>query len=203
MLNHPSFLLRPALGQFAKNGTWEKAWAFDVAERPDDGEVRNFLAGTSEVAFEAFFGEAFIGVRCTGEPRAVESQALQWLTAMESAVNGVDLYHLLVDSPVFDTSEERIAFAEIGMVNAWGSSDRYRFASPGVALEGFEAHWSTILHRQLGQDPSHRKAIEFVYLDPVHHWIGLPVSSPMPPFRLDPELLRKALKMAAGIPSEP
>ena len=54
------------------------------------------------------------------------------------------------------------------MVNAWGSSDRYRFASPGVALEGFEAHWSAIMRTQLGKDLSHKKAIEFDFLDPIH-----------------------------------
>ena len=86
----------------------------------------------------------------------------------------------------------------MGAVNAWNSPEPFRIANPGTALADFAGLWRTLGRSPLERDAAHRKALEFVRLEPVHSWIALPVSAPGPPFALDPDRLREALALAAG-----
>jgi len=107
--HHPAFRVRPSLGQFAKSGSWEAAWSFDLSELPDPGAVRCYLAGAPEIAFEAFFDEAFFGIRFAGEPPMVESLALGGLTALNTAACGEDLFrHLLGDHACDKPGDEMV-----------------------------------------------------------------------------------------------
>jgi len=58
----------PSIGQFALNGIWEKALSFEVDRPPSIDELREYLAGRNELAFELFFGASFFGVRFIGTP---------------------------------------------------------------------------------------------------------------------------------------
>jgi len=199
VLHHPAFRLRPSLGQFAKSGSWEAAWSFDASELPDSEAVRSYLAGAPEIGFEAFFDEAFFGIRFAGEPPMVESLALGCLTALNTATCGEDLFRHLLGEHACDKPGDELAFAEVGAVNGWASTGPFKVANPRAALDDFDGFWLAITQTQLGQNTCHRKAIEFVYRNPIHHWFALPVSYPTPPFRLSQMLLRQALAVAAGI----
>jgi hypothetical protein len=52
VLDHPVFQTKPTLAQFAKNGSWETAWAFSLETTPTINAVTEFLEHTNEVAFE-------------------------------------------------------------------------------------------------------------------------------------------------------
>ena len=197
MFNHPVFKPRPDLGQFAKNGSWETAWSFQRGALPSAADVEAYLAGATEIAFEAFFGEAFFGARWSGEPRAVADFSLACVAALRTAVDGASFFSFFSDRTGIGGLGQSISFAEVGAVNAWRSVGSFKTAPPEEALQDFEALWASLTATPLARNASHRKAVEFACLDPLSHWFALPVSSADPPCELSREKLRQALEFAA------
>jgi hypothetical protein len=197
MLHHPAFAPLPHLAQFAKNGRWEAAWSFPRTSPASRADIRDYLAGATEVAFEVFFGDAFFGARFSGEACEVEALASVCTQAFQQACDGADFFSRLSDDAAFDGLGRSIAFAEIGAVNAWQSVGAFRTPPPHEALRDFDALWSSLVASPLVSHRSHRKAVEFACPLPLPHWFALPVSSPRPPFALDRDRLRQAYEFAA------
>src|SRR5688572_17981785 len=144
MLNHPSFQSRPTRGQLAKGGVWEEAWRFHCANVPGLASVREYLAGGSEVAFEAFFGQSFLGLRFTGEPNSVENFARVCLDALRLANSGEDFFARLSNSMSLCRWAEQISFAEIGAINAWRTVGAFRIPDLQAASVNFRMLWSAV-----------------------------------------------------------
>ena len=49
----------PLIGQFAFDGNWEKALSFKVDAPPSIDELKEYLAGENELAFELFCDASF------------------------------------------------------------------------------------------------------------------------------------------------
>jgi len=197
MLNHPEFKALPECGQFAKNGSWETAWSFSRRTLPSQPEIEAYLAGATEVAFEAFFGEAFFGARLSGETRAVAGFALACVDAFRVAVDGATFFSHLSGHTSLSGWGQSISFSEVGAVNAWRSVGAFKTAAPHEALKEFDALWEQLTLTPLAGNSSCKKAIEFACLLPIPHWFALPVSLSHPPFELSRERLRQALVSAA------
>jgi len=190
---HPAFRRRPTLGQFAKQGGWEAAWSFPAGEPPAPEILRAYLGGAGEVAFEAFFGDAFFGLRLQGVAAEVEAGAQACMAAMAEAADGAALVGALARRLGCDGFGRKLAFAEVGAVNAWRSVGAFRIDDPSPAMPWLDA----LLRAPVAHHAMHRKAIEFAFEDPMPHWFALPVSAPAAPFAIDRTLLRGALQAAA------
>ena len=189
---HPAFQGRPTLGQFAKQGSWETAWAFAIDALPSHDPVRAYLAGVTEVAFEAFFGDAFFGLRLQGDAADVEARALACVAALADAAEGDGFIAALSRHLGCQGFGGEIAFAEVGAVNAWRSVGAFRTDDPSPAMPWLDA----LLRAPVALNTTHRKAIEFASERPLPHWFALPVSASAPPFAIEPGLLRSALEAA-------
>lgn len=197
MVGHPAFEAQPDSGQFAKNGSWEDAWAFEQNALPSRALVTDYLAGATEVAFEAFFGAAFFGARMSGEAQEVAEFSFACVSALGAATDGASFFSSLSKYKSLGAFGRQIVFSEIGAVNAWRSVGSVKTGEPRDALEKFDALWSSLASAPLARNTGHSKAIEFAGAFPIYHWFALPVSSSQPPFALDRELLRQALHFAA------
>lgn len=202
IINHPAFEARPTLAQFAKGGQWETAWAFGIDALPSSEQVRDYLAGATEVAFEAFFDLAFFGIRLHGTAQETVRRAFQCVAAFENSVDGASFFADLSRRLELDTLGRDIAFAEVGAVNAWRSVGPFRIDRPSDLSDCFDALWRSLEASSVGRNVSHRKAIEFAYDLPAPHWFALPVSLPVAPFQLDSDALREAAGsvLSAGLP---
>jgi hypothetical protein len=188
----PQFRSAPTRIQFAKDGAWEQAWAFAGRGLPARSDLRAYLAGRTEIAFEAFFGRSFFGVRFVGEPAEVEAFAARCLDV--AAVRGsLEVFRRRLGLPLLD---EMPAFAEVGCVNAWRRVGAVRVWERGQAAMDFGTMWRAALRSPAGRDSSHAKAIEFAYESPLPHWLGLPVSVPHERNPLSAAMLRDALNLA-------
>lgn len=197
MRHHPAFQPRPHLAQFARGGSWETAWAFGRDSTPAQAEWRAYLDGAGEVAFEAFFGDAFFGVRIEGDAGRVTEQAGACVMAFGDACDGADFFARLQDGCGWQgLGRSAPSFTELGAVNAWRSVGSHRLAPPEEALSQLDALWPALSSTPLARDQAHRKALEFAYERPVPHWFALPVSSALPPHALSRDLLRQALASA-------
>jgi hypothetical protein len=194
MINHPAFKALPNLGQFAKNGVWEDAWKFPQHASPSPTALSDYLAGATEIAFEAFFGDAFFGARFHGEPRDVAHFSSSCVEAMRIATDGASFFAHLSQNKFLCGFGEEIVFTEIGAVNAWQTTDAMKLGLPRDALQNIDILWPTLTSAPLAHNTTHVKAIEFAGLSPIHHWFALPISSTEPPFALNRELLVKALQ---------
>jgi hypothetical protein len=196
MISHPAFKALPNLGQFAKNGVWEDAWAFPQHTLPSHAQISDYLAGTTEIAFEAFFGDAFFGARFHGGAQDVAQFASSCVNAMCAAADGASFFSHISQSIFLDGFGEEITFSEVGAVNSWQSVGPIKIGSPQEALQDFDALWTTLTAAPLASNASHGKAVEFAGLSPIYHWFALPISSTEPPFALNRDLLYKALQSA-------
>lgn len=184
-------------GQFAKDGAWEHAWAFPSDELPDEAALCAYLGTGTEVAFEAFFGDAFFGVRLSGPPPAIRSFADQCLQAMQAAAQSESFMAALRQQ--FGPIGEKIAFAEVGAVNAWRSVGVFRIPDPHSAVSDLNTLWEALKNSPVGRDARHRKAIEFAFDHPLAHWFGIPVSTRDAPHKISRALLRDALGLIERI----
>lgn len=191
------FSSTPTSGQFAKSGVWEQAWSFPGNDLPDEASVRTYLGRSAEVAFEAFFGDAFFGARFTGEPAATAAFAVNCVRALRMAGRGESFCAVFCDYMQLDALGKHAAFAEIGAVNAWRSVGAFRIHNPQDALAELEHLRENLEHSPVGRDVLHRKAIEFAFEQPLPHWFGIPISSPVAPHEISPALLREALQLLA------
>lgn len=192
IIDHPAFQARPTLAQFAKGGQWEAAWAFGIDNAPSPEQVRDYLDGTTEVAFEVFFDSAFFGIRLRGITQETARRAFECVAAFRNAVDGASFFADLSRRLELDTLGRDLRFAEVGAVNAWRSVGPFRIDRLGDFSERFDVLWHSLSASSVGDDGLHKKAIEFAYDLPVPHWFALPVSLPMAPFQLDSDLLREA-----------
>jgi hypothetical protein len=195
MQPYPAFRSNPTSGQFAKNGAWEQAWSFDRTAVPDDAGVVSYLANTSEVAFEAFFGDAFFGIRFAGLPLAIEAFALNCVRAFREEGGGDSFFSALRENLGVEIFGSKVAFAEVGSVNAWRSVGAFRIEKPQYALANLEEVLTSLASSSVAQDPSHRKAIEFAFKEPIPHWLGIPVSDSEAPYKISFVLLSQALQL--------
>lgn len=198
----PHFVSTPTSGQFAKDGAWEHAWSFASQRLPDAASVHAYLGDSTEVAFEAFFGDAFFGARIEGPSSAVQAFADQCLAAMRAANHGESFVAALGRHLQLGPLGEHLVFAEVGAVNAWRSVGAFRIPEPRDALSNFGAVWDALQRSPVGGDALHRKAIEFAFELPVAHWFGIPISALDAPCAVSPGLLRDALLLLEG-PHEP
>lgn len=175
MLDHlPQFMSAPTLCQFAKDGKWEGAWSFSGSQLPSDSELVAYLAQSTELAFEAFFGDSFFGARMTGSVLEVETFGIRCLRAARAQELFFPVFRRDFCCPV---SGQQPAYAEIGCVNAWRSIGAIRTSVPELAPERFENLMRTVLGSSVGRDTLHTKAIEFAFERPLPHWFGVPISS--------------------------
>lgn len=197
MRNHPAFQSRPGCRQFAKDGAWENGLYFPADAPPSRAGIDAFLAGAGEVAFEAFFGDAFFGVRWTGAAQHVGDLSLASVQALQAASDGAGFFAELTARTGFCGWGRGIAFTEMGAVNAWRTVGPFKAAAPGEALQAFDGVWVALQSSPMARNTSHPKAVEFACLQPVPHWFALPISAPLPPFECDSVALRRALEFAA------
>jgi len=171
------FRSAPDSGKLAVDGQWERAVGFRPGELPDLGRI------TGEVACEAFFGEAFFGVRRRGPVAVLEAFVAAFTGAMAAAADG-DAFFATVRTDLGIALREKFLFAELGAEGAWRSVGAIRIDPPVV--------WERITASPLWRDTAYAKAIEFCYDngDGTTHWFALPVSQGT---RIVPEMLLRAL----------
>jgi hypothetical protein len=187
------FQCAPTTAQFAKAGSWETAWTFDADRPPSDAAVIAYLDHCTELAFEAFFGNAFFGVRMAGTPAQVEAFAFEGLRALSASRAG-GFFEQMQQRFQLPVPGAPLAFAELGCVNAWRSIGTVRFDDPQAAAEAFEDTWQAVQASPLSNDTRHVKALEFAFDAPLAHWFGVPVSATEPPFGLCAAVLRRVLQ---------
>jgi hypothetical protein len=113
LLKLEEFSGRPSLAQFAKDGCWEQAWSFNRESIPTEVELLSYLEAADEVAFEVFFGRAFIGARSRYEPfDFVRSR----LAAFDQATGAVDVFERIETVLSIGPLAQTFEFAEIGAV---------------------------------------------------------------------------------------
>ena len=196
----PQFMSAPTSCQFAKDGAWEDAWSFPSGRLPSHSELVSYLAQSTEVAFEAFFGGSFFGARIVGSALEVEAFSIKCLQAVRAQRSffGVFLQELGCPLP-----GQPPAFAEIGCVNAWRSVGAVRISEPHLASSGFARLWHSVLHSSVGRDTRHAKAIEFAFEYPLAHWFGVPVSVTGAANSVSEALLRQAIGLVASPAPQP
>lgn len=191
----PAFSAYPTSAQFAKGGQWERAWTVDVKSISKQAELEQYLAGTSEVAFEVFFGAFFFGVRLMGDVDRVRGWATDCLNALKESKDGT-LLTALGNQLGLPLTDSRPAYLELGCVNAWRSVGSTRFDCSDLSRAGFDASWRNARRTAVGRNTTHAKAVEFAYKHPLPHWIAIPVSAPRAPYALSKERLRFAFNLA-------
>ena len=183
----------PLTGQFAFDGNWEKTLSFKVDAPPSIDELKEYLAGENELAFELFCDASFFGVRFTGTPAFILELSEHFLKCLNTAL---DLHSFIKAVGNHDSCGElchEVSHIEVGAVNAWKSVGSYRLPPPEQTLEDFDKFWSEICDTLLVNDVNHPKAVEFAYSDPLPHWLGLPISTQLPPYSISKEMLREIL----------
>lgn len=193
----PDFQGRPMLGQFAQGGVWEQAWFFGADALPGDEAVTTYLANSTELAFEAFFGPAFFGVRRRGSTAEVRRFALDCVNALRASHTG-SFFAALQQRLQLPVAGAPIAFMELGCVNAWRSVGALRFDDPMAAAADFETTWQAVQASAVAQDTQHPKALELAFHAPLPHWFGVPVSALQAPFGLSREALQRLLARTAA-----
>lgn len=189
----PHFMSAPTLCQFAKDGVWEEAWSFPSDRLPSLLELENYLANRTEIAFEAFFGRAFFGVRLSGTRPEVKASSIQCLKAASAQALFFDTFRHELGCPVLGQKPD---FAEVGCINAWRSVGAFRISLPQPCASEFELLWDLIEGSPVGRVTDHAKAIEFAFKQPLEHWFGLPVSVEGGPNRVSKTLLRQTIEHA-------
>jgi hypothetical protein len=192
VLDHPVFQTKPTLAQFAKNGSWETAWAFKLETTPALNAITDFLEHTQELAFEVFFGHAFLGVRFEGEPDQVKIFALACVQAFEAARDASGFFEALGSQTGLNNFAQSFAFAEIGAINAWRSVGAFKILD--LREPDLKTIWQELQPSSVAANTTQVKAIEFACKQPIAHWLALPVSSLEPPFALQEHLIRQALE---------
>jgi hypothetical protein len=193
MLDHPIFQTKPTLAQFAKNGSWETAWAFTPETLPSETKVNAFLEHNNELAFEVFFGQAFLGVRFEAESDQVKKFALACIEAFKIARDATTFFEALGSQTGLNNFAQSLSFAEVGAVNAWRSVGAFEINN--LLEPDLESIWQALQTSNVAANTTHVKAIEFACKQPIPHWLALPVSSLEPPFELQEKLIHQALEL--------
>lgn len=200
MFDHlPQFMSAPTLCQFAKNGQWESAWSFPRSPLPSHSQLAAYLAQSTELAFEAFFGDSFFGARLTGSALEVENFGVKCLRAVHAQELFFQVFRHDFCCPV---PGQQPAYAEIGCVNAWRSVGALRASMPELAPDRFENLLHTVFESSISRDTHNSKAIEFAFERPLAHWFGLPISGSDESSQISGCLLRQAIALVQPLPSQ-
>jgi hypothetical protein len=177
LLQHPAFAGAPDKGKVALDGAWEQALTFRPGELIREAEVPPMVAAATDVACEAFFGDAFFGLRHVGP------DARRFVVTFGQALAGPDFFAALTHLPL----AQDLQYAEIGAEGAWRSVGPYRLDS--LDPDGV---WVGLQSTAVARDTVHDKALEFSFGngDGTTHWFALPVSRAG---HLDRDLLEQAL----------
>lgn len=192
----PQLMSKSTTCQFAKDGVWEQAWAFPSDRPPSLPTLDDYLDNRTEIAFEAFFGRAFFGVRFSGTAPEVRAFSIMCLKAVCAQASFFDTLRNEIGCP---SLEQKSDFAEIGCVNAWRSIGAFRISDLQPAISEFELLWHAICDSPVGRDTDHAKAIEFAFKQPLEHWFGIPVSFEDGSNLVSKMLLRGALASHSGV----
>lgn len=159
------FTAAPDYGKLAVAGRWEEAIRFAPGE-PPVGQFRD------EVACEAFFGQAFFGVRRRGTAEKLAAFVVEFAEAMRG-----QFFERLLRMGI--PLRQRFLYAEIGAEGAWNSIGALRIPDPDVALVEVEDLWGALTESAVYQDREHPKALEYVYDngDGTTHWYAVPLST--------------------------
>jgi hypothetical protein len=193
VLQHLSFQTAPTLAQFAKNGSWETAWAFTLETIPSETEVTAFLEHSNEIAFEVFFGHAFLGARFEAESDQVKKFAFACMEAFKIARDATTFFEALGSQTGLNSFAQSFSFAEVGAVNAWRSVGAFQINN--LLEPDLKTIWQALQTSSVAANTTHVKAIEFACKEPIPHWLALPVSSLEPPFELQENMIRQALEL--------
>jgi len=168
--------------QFAANGEWERSLV-----APTAGELREWLAAApTDIAVEIFLDspgdrQRFIGVRLA-RLRAAERErmcfsCLELLHTMPRPAAD-RLPALLREQLAVQTLFlGRPAFLELGVVDAWRSTDPVRFWSPTSERRPLQSFLATLeSHPRYRAGHSRPVAIEIAFAGPPEHWLGIVIS---------------------------
>jgi hypothetical protein len=189
----PQFMSSPTTCQFAKDGVWEQAWSFPGHRPPSLPELDGYLADRTEVAFEAFFGNAFFGARLSGSGPEVKAFSIKCLKAVSAQASFLDTLRREIGCPVLGQAPD---FAEIGCVNAWRTIGAFRITGLQPTASEFDLLWSLICVSPVGRDTVHAKAVEFAFQQPLEHWFGIPICVEGGPNRMSKTWLRRTIARA-------
>jgi hypothetical protein len=183
LVDHPCFRGAPDVGKMARDGRWEEAVTFAPGDLLVEAQVRELLHGAQDVACEAFFGEAFFGMRFLGADPAPS------VTAFARALTLPDFFAALPEVPL----AQRFEFAEIGAEGAWNSVGPYRLDD----LHPSDDLWADLQEASVWADTAHEKALEFSFAngDGSTHWFAFPVSRDR---RIERTMMEDALRFGAG-----
>jgi hypothetical protein len=184
----------PSIGQFASDGIWEKALSFRVETPPSIDELKTYLAGRNELAFELFFGASFFGVRFTGTPALVLELSRHCLNCLKNALDSDSFIRAVGNHALCGELCREVTHMEVGAINAWKSVGSYLLPPPARTSGNIDKLWCEICAARLKNDDQHPKAIEFAYTEPLPHWLGFPISMQQPPYALSKEMLREVLQ---------
>ena len=164
---------------------------------PEATTVEAFCGSAVEVAFEAFFGEAFFGARCKGTPQEVIDFATRCTNAFAAATCGESFFRALFEPNELLHVGRKPVKAEAGAVNAWKSLGAHSLELP--TTRNAEEVWREHLLSELpfAKSVTHKKAIELAFDHPLHHWFAMPISESEPPYALSRMLLTAVLAEVA------
>lgn len=179
MMQWPEFAGPVQFGKVAAAGKWEAAVTFRPGEFVTEADALDYLGDGCEVACEAFFGEAFFGIRLQGESVEVARDLATFAQAMSMAPAGADLF-AVVGQGLNVALGRDFRYAELGAEGAWNSVGAFRILDPAAAVAGFDEVWDAVLATEVGREASHAKALEFTFDngrgDGTTHWFAVPVS---------------------------
>lgn len=196
MISYPPFQSLPDRGQLAINGNWAQALRFSRGEAISESVVRAFLGNGNEVAMEAFFGDAFFGVRQLGATDHLIHLVHSFAEAMSVAHSGQEFF-AKIEHTFNLRLGDAVQFAEIGAVDAWKNVGPFRIDIPTIASAEFEKLWEQVQAAPVYQNQTHPKAIEFAFHngDGTTHWFAIPLSRDSSPFAIEQRQLKKALDL--------
>lgn len=177
MPRQPWFGSAPQSGKLAVSGQWEQAVVFSPGDFGTEPEVRELLRDDHDVACEAFFGEAFFGVRRRGLVHDLALFVVTFAKALGSARSGGEFFTAISDGLGIPLARD-FEFAELGAEGAWGSVGPLRIDDPGMALAHMDRTWGELRSSAVGSQREYSLALEFSFDngDGTAHWFALPVS---------------------------
>jgi hypothetical protein len=177
MIQHRAYSAPASLMKIAFDGEWEKAQIFERGALKNKEDARVLVAGQCEVACEAFFGDAFFGVRRRGVPDELVTFVWVFASRMANAKTGhIFFEHLTreLNIPI----AQKFKFAEVGAVDAWKSVGPFEIKNPLYALHNWDQFMTSLRASAVWREQEHVKAVEFAFDngDGTTHWFALPVS---------------------------
>jgi hypothetical protein len=175
-MHYLAFDKKPSSGQFAKDGVWESAWSFEIDALPPQDKISAYTHSTSELAFEAFFGDHFFGIRAKGDAEKIHEFAIECVAALDDTLSGKQFFDSLQNRLKLNLFASPMSYAEIGAVNAWRSVGGFKIHNLPVNKTEFDQLFITLQQSNVASNKSHSKAVEFAFDSPMSHWLAIPIS---------------------------